>query len=60
MSIKIYFDGTYKLIFNRKSYRKARHRKKADRLVNAFYRVNNHGTTATLIGAELFRVNDIR
>ena len=58
MSIDIDFDGTYKLIFHRKSYRKARHRKKADRLVCAFYR-SEHGATALVCDAEFFRVKDI-
>lgn len=58
MSIDINFDGTYKLIFNRKSYRKARHRKKADRLVCAFYR-SGHGATALFCDAQFFRVKDI-
>ena len=58
MSIDIGFDGIYKLIFHRKSYRKARHRKKADRLVCAFYR-SGQWKTALICDAEFFRVKDI-
>ena len=60
MSIDIKYDGSYILIFHRKSYKKARHKRKADRLVRAFNRANDRGATATIIGAELFRVDDIR
>ena len=58
MGIDIHMDGTYKLSFWRKSYKKARWKKKADRLVWAFFD-NDCGASALITDGQYFKVKHI-
>ena len=53
------YCGTYKLSFYIKSYKKARHRKKAERLVRAFWKYDK-GASALVTDAQWMKVKHIR
>ena len=53
------YSGTYRLSFYKKNYKKARFRRKADRLVCAFWKYDK-GASALVTDAQWMKVKHIR
>ena len=59
MGIDLKTNETYELHFYKKGYKKAKHKRKADRLARAFFKYY-HGCSGFIIDAQYFNVKFIR